>query len=261
MKKAWLLLVASVWLIPMLYMLLFSFFASIPYPHLLPQGFRLDFWAEALTRNPLLLGSLFTSLQLGVLTGAATTFLGFMTAKGLSCLPTHHAYYWFALLSLPLFIPAMVLVMGLHLLMLQLTMANTLPAILLAHVSISLPYATAIFLAYLRGIGTSMEEVARTLGCSSLYYYRKLLLPLLLPAFFFSFSIGFLLSFSDLFAVQLLGGGNIISFSMLMVPAISNSHWGSGAVMGSLFMAVHLVLFFLADRLLRRGLPLSDYFF
>jgi len=131
----------------------------------------------------------------------------------------------------------------------------------LAHVLISLPYSTAILTTYLVGIGSEMEEVARTLGCNVPYYYRKLLLPLLLPGLFLSFCIGFLLSFSELFSVLLLGGGNVLSFSMLMYPAIMNSQWGTGAVMGSIFLSIHLLLFFLADRWVRRSVLGTDYLF
>lgn len=249
------------WLIPMGYVVLFSVFSSIPFPELLPRHFSLQFWENTLARNALLIPGFFTSVQLAALTGLMTTLLGLMAARSLSRMKQPAFFTWFALVSLPLFVPAMILMLSLHLVMLRLSLANSKTAVLLAHVIISLPYATAILTAYFKGIGTGMEETAKTLGCSSFHYYGKLLLPLMKPGLFFSFSIGFLMSFSELFSVLLLGGGNVLTFSMLMYPAMTNSQWGTGAVLGTLFLLIHLAMFFLADRFVRKGLSSTDYLF
>ncbi len=260
-ETLWLTMLSVFWLIPMGYVLLFSFFAAIPFPELLPRHFSLQFWESTFRGNPMFFRALLTSLQLAAISGFLATLLGLMTARSLSRLPHNTSVGWFAFISLPLFAPAVILTIGLHLLMLRLALANSKTAVVLAHVLISLPYSTAILTTYLVGIGSEMEEVARTLGCNVPYYYRKLLLPLLLPGLFLSFCIGFLLSFSELFSVLLLGGGNVLSFSMLMYPAIMNSQWGTGAVMGSIFLSIHLLLFFLADRWVRRSVLGTDYLF
>jgi ABC-type Fe3+ transport system permease subunit len=69
------------------------------------------------------------------------------------------------------------------------------------------------------------------------------------------------MSFSELFSVLLLGGGNVLTFSMLMYPAMTNSQWGTGAVMGTLFLLIHLGLFLLADHWVRRSFSGTDYLF
>ena len=257
----WLTVLSALWLIPMGYVVLYSFFAAIPFPELLPSQFSLQFWENTLLRNTLFGPALYTSVQLAVFTGLITTALGMMAARSLSRMKRHTSLSWFALISLPLFVPAMILMLSLHLLMLRFSLANSKTAVLLAHVIISLPYATAILTAYFKGIGTGLEETAKTLGCTPFHYYRKLLLPLMMPGLFFSFCIGFLLSFSELFSVLLLGGGNVLTFSMLMYPAMTNSQWGTGAVMGTLFLLIHLGLFLLADRWVRRSLSGTDYLF
>ncbi|MDW7672834.1 MAG: ABC transporter permease subunit, partial [Bacillota bacterium] len=261
LAPAWLAMLATLWAIPMSYVILYSFFAAIPFPELLPRHFSLQFWENVLRRNALFVPGLFTSLQLAALTGLLTTMLGLLAARSLSRMKRSASLSWFALISLPLFVPAMILMLSLHLLMLRLSLANSPTAVLLAHVIISLPYAVAILTAYFRGIGNGMEETAKTLGCTSFHYHRKLLLPLMMPGLFFSFAIGFLMSFSELFSVLLLGGGNVLTFSMLMYPALTNSQWGAGAVMGTLFLLIHLSLFLLADHWTRRGQSGTDYLF
>jgi putative spermidine/putrescine transport system permease protein len=195
----WLAVLAGLWLIPMGYVLLYSFFAAIPFPELLPRRFSLQFWENTLSRNTLFLPGLLTSVQLAVLTGLITALLGLMAARSLSRMKRSTSLSWFALISLPLFVPAMILMLSLHLLMLRLSLANSKTAVLLAHVIISLPYATAILTAYFKGIGTGMEETAKTLGCTPFHYYRKLLLPLMMPGLFFSFASGFSCPFPNCF--------------------------------------------------------------
>ena len=256
-----LVLISVLWMLPMVYVVLFSFFAAIPFPELIPRGFSMQFWKNTLGRNALFLPGLYTSVRLAFGTGIITTLIGFLTARSLSRMKQSASLSWFALISLPLYVPAVVLMLSLHLVMLRLSLANTGIAVLAAHVIISLPYATAILTAYHKGIGSELEQAAKTLGCSLMYYHRKVLLPLMMPGLFLSFCIGFLLSFSELFSVLLLGGGNVLTFSMLMYPALTSSQWGSGAVMGTLFLAIHLSLFFLADGWVRRSSSQTDYLF
>lgn len=257
----WLMIMVALWMVPMMYVLLFSSFAAIPFPALIPSGFSFHFWENTLFRNSLFYQGLTTSLQLAVFTGVMTTLLGMVTARGLARMKRGTSLTWFALISLPLYVPAVVLMLSLHLMMIRFSLANTQTAVMAAHVIISLPYAVAILTAYSKGIGTGMEEAAKTLGCTAFNYHRKILLPLMMPGLFLSFCIGFLLSFSELFSVLLLGGGNVLTFSMLMYPAMTGSQWGTGAVMGTLFMAIHLVLFYLADGWVRRSLLKTDYLF
>lgn len=259
--SAVLVLISLMWMVPMAYVLLYSFFAAIPFPEIFPRHFSLQFWKNTLLRNTLFLPGLFTSVSLAFFTGIITTLLGLVTSRSLSRMKQAEFLSWFALISLPLYVPAVVLMIGLHLVMLRLSLANSGAAVLSAHVIISLPYATAILTAYQKGIGSQLENAAKTLGCGTLLYHRKVLLPLMMPGLFFSFCIGFLLSFSELFSVLLLGGGNVLTFSMLMYPALTSSQWGIGAVLGTLFMIVHLSLFFLADGWVRRSSSKNDYLF
>lgn len=259
LSRFWLLLLTVLWLVPMGYVVVYSFFAAIPFPDLLPRHFSFQFWEAVLKGNPLFFTALITSVQLALVTGFCTALLGLLASISLSRMKQGAALAWFSMISLPLFVPAMLLTFSLHLVMLRLSLANSRAAVLTAHVIISLPYAVAVLTAYLKGIGTGMEETAKTLGASPYYYYRKLLLPLVMPGLFFAFCIGFLLSFSELFSVLILGGGNVLTLSMLMYPAITNSQWGTGAVLGSLFLFIHLSLFFMADHWVRRGVGPSDY--
>lgn len=257
----WFLVLSGLWLVPMAYIVLLSFFASNPYPGLIPGNFSLQYWENTVTKNTLFFPGLLTSLQLAIFTGLITTLVGMMAAQGLSRMKKSKWIAWFALISLPLFVPAMVLMIGIHLVMLRLSLANTKAAVLTAHVIISLPYATAILAAYVKGIGPGMEEASKTLGCTPFHYFRKVLLPLMMPGLFFSFCIGFLVSFSELFSVLLLGGGNVLTFSMLMYPAITNGQWGNGAVMGTLFLFINASLFILASRWTRHRFSGTDYLF
>lgn len=154
--------------------------------------------------------------------------------------------------SLPLFIPSIALFIGIHKMMIRFSLVNTYLGIIIAHMIISIPYATNISISFFQGISRDMEDVARTLGCTNKNLFVKIMGPLMMPGILLSLSICFLLSFSEYFSVFLIGGGKIITLSMVMFPYISNSDYGNGAAMSLVFMVANLGVFFITDLMIRK---------
>jgi putative spermidine/putrescine transport system permease protein len=261
MKKAWMLVVSACLVLPLLVMALYSLFLRYPYPDLLPAGFTLSYWRRMVGENTLFWPSLVTSTIIGFLNGALSCIVGMMTARAITRRDRASKRLLILLTSLPLFIPAIALFLGVHLVMLRLRLVNTGIGIILAHMLVTVPYTTNVFISYFLGIQRDMERAAHVLGASPFVTFRRILLPLLKPGIWLAFSIGFLISFSEYFSTFLIGGGHIRTLSSLFYPYVGNADSGNGSVLGLVFVALNLAVFVLADTLAKRNKVVQTYLY
>lgn len=261
MKKIILIIISFVIIFPILLVLLLSFYSYYRYPLLLPEKFVLVYWINTIINNPRFYSSLLNSIFVGSLNGVFATIIGIMTSRAL-------VKYQFIgnkaikiIFSIPLFIPAIALFMGIHLVMIKFQLINTYAGVILAHMLISIPYATSIFISFFQGINKDMENAAKTMGCRTNRLYLKILLPLLAPGIYLSFSISFLISFSEYFSTFLIGGGRVQTLSFMLYPYIVNGDMGNAAALSVVFIAVNISVFLLADFLSHKKIKIDNYLF
>lgn len=261
MKKVILLASSLVILVPIALSIMLSMYAYYRYPLLLPNKFTLEFWENTIRNNGLFYSSVGNSLLIGVFNGVLVSLIGLMTARALVKYEFIGRSFMKSLFSLPLFIPSMALFMGAHTMMIKLQLINSFAGVVLAHMLISIPYATSIFIALLQGIHPDIENAARTLGCKQTMIYTKVLLPLLAPGIVLSFAVGFLISFSEYFSTFLIGGGKVLTLATILYPYITNRDTGNAAVLGIIFISVNMLLLFIADYLYRKKRKISTYLY
>lgn len=236
-----------IFLLPLAYLLMLSLFSFYRYPKLLPCHFTLAYWQNVIFMNPLFYKGLISSLIIGTLTAILATVIGLMTGKAVKQYNKTVAI----LVSLPLFIPGIVLFLSMHQVVLASPVKNSLLGIVLVHSVICLPYTTNIAIAYYHGIPKEYDAISKTLGGSSWYTFKKIYLPLLKPGIAMSLMMSFLISNTEYFSTFLIGGGKVVTLSMVMFPYISNSDYGHASVMGLIFIGIHAVLFIAIDYIVK----------
>ncbi|MCH4889948.1 ABC transporter permease subunit [Acidaminobacter sp. JC074] len=246
-------LVWAVILIPIIMMTLLSVFSYYKFPQVLPSNFTLDYWHDVLIKNPLFYKGLFSSIVIGLSTSLMSTIIGFLTGRALVYHLGGFSKGLALLISMPLLIPGMILFMGMHQVILITPFKNTMLGIVLVHTVITLPYTTNIAIAYFTGIPKAYEMISSTLGAGYHQTFLRITLPLLKPGLSLSLVISFLISNTEYFSTFLIGGGKVISLSMVMFPYINNADYGHSAVMGIIFLGIHLFLFLIVDRLSRKS--------
>lgn len=261
MKRLILLVVIFVFVFPILLLLLFSVFSYYRYPLMFPHKFTLEFWENTLLGNYLFYAGILNSIVVGILNGVSATTVGIMTARALVKYKFPGRGIIKVIFSLPLFIPSIALFMGVHLMMIKFHLINSCMGVVLGHMLISIPYTVSIFISFFQGIGPDMENVARTMGCSKIKLFSKILIPLLAPGIYLSFSISFLISFSEYFSTFLIGGGKVLTLSTMLYPYISNGDTGSSAVLGIIFILINALMFLFADYLSRKKIKITNYLF
>lgn len=261
MKNLWLFAVCGSIGFSFLSLFLLSFFSYFPYPLLFPEKFSGQFWENTMFHNSLFYEAVINSFVLGICNGLASTMVGIMGGRALERYEFRGRVAVSWLVSMPLFIPTIVLFIGVHSMMIKFSLINTYLGVVMSHMIISIPYTTSIFRAFFRGIHPDMENVARTLGCKDVMLYRKILVPLLMPGIFLSFGISFLISFSEYFSTFLVGGGSVITLSMIMYPYVNNGDVGNGSVLGIVFLGITVGLFYLMDVVVTKKLKVESYLY
>ena len=180
---------------PLAVMIIFAFDDS--FVQTLPwSGFTTKWFHNAFS-NEELIDSLKRSLWIGVVAAILATLLGLITAVGMTAHKLRLRGAITALVLLPLVIPYIVLAVGMLILLNWLGLQRTLLAVLIGHVAVSVPYCLLIILPRLRTLDQAIVDAARDLGASPWTAFRRVTLPLVMPALFASALIAFTISFDE----------------------------------------------------------------
>jgi putative spermidine/putrescine transport system permease protein len=189
------------------------------------------------------------SLVLGICTTAAALVLGVGAAYGLDrySFPGKRAIALF-LLS-PIFVPAIVIALGLYLYLGRFHLTGTLPGLILSHTIITMPFVIISVSAGLRHVDRNLETAAMVMGAGRLLILRKVTLPLLRPALVAGGLFAFLISFDEVVIAYFISN---VSTQTLPVKMYSSIHWEISPVLAAvatlmtvLSLAVCLVVVFL----------------
>lgn len=159
-------------------------------------NFTLQWFSEVLA-DPELLEALSRSLIVAIGSSFTATVLGLLGAMALHRWRNRARLFlgWMSYVSLltPELVLAISLLSWYALLGLRLSLAT----VVIAHVSLTLPFVIMVIGARLDGLDASLDDAARDLGATDWRILTRVTLPLLKPALVTGFLLAFLLSFDD----------------------------------------------------------------
>ena len=216
--------------LPLFFLLLFSFTERYAWPELFPTSFSLrSFKSILFQRKALFQDTLFSMAKYQNEEG--------LRGKGILAF----------LVNFPIMIPATVFAMGAQILFLKIKILNPFVTVFLAHVLYALPYAVSFLQ---EGMSRKMklyEEQGRVMGAVGGRLFWKISLPLLYPYIFPAFMMSYILSMSQYILTLILGGGKVKSLSLIMVPYIQSGERNLASAYGLIFLCSSFLLFFLLD--------------
>jgi len=202
---------------PIAILLVFSFNSS-PIPVFPLSGFTLQWYHDFLTNGDMQ-GALETSAIIATVSSVGAVALGILAAIGLTRRRFRGQLGVTALLLSPLVIPLLVLGVSLALLFHELGMQRSIYTVMIGHVVITVPYTILVIRPRLGQIDASLGEAAYDLGAGPLTTFRRVTLPLILPAVVSAFMIAFTTSFDE-FAVAYFLVGPRLTFPVYLYSAI-----------------------------------------
>jgi spermidine/putrescine transport system permease protein len=180
---------------PLAVLIVFSFndsqIQTLPY-----AGFTLR-WFHAVFSNGDLIAAVQRSAVIAVVTAIGATLLGLITAVAMTARRLALRRVVTALVLLPLVIPYIVLAVGLLILLSWLGLRQALWAVVLGHIAVSVPYCLLVILPRLRTVDQAIVDAARDLGAGAWAAFRRITLPLIVPALLSSAILAFTISFDE----------------------------------------------------------------
>ena len=241
--QAVLFLLATVILLPCLLLLVWMFTERWAWPALLPQRFSLRAAAEVFGRRGELLKVFFSSVLISTAVAALSAVIGVMTCRALVFYDFFGKRLMGFLTILPFMVPATVFAMGIQLTFIRMGLNNTISGVILAHLICSLPYGVRLIMDGTKALGKELEDQARVLGASPWQAFYKVSLPVLAPVILSAASMAYVVSFSQYFLTLMIGGGQVRTFSIVMVPYLQSGDRSMASVYSVLFLAVTLSVF------------------
>jgi spermidine/putrescine transport system permease protein len=231
---------------------LFSFNDSVQAAFPL-KGFTLA-WYASLSGNEALTGALETSVMIGLIAATLATGCGvtiaYMEIYGRSRLAGSIS----AIARLPILIPGVIVGISLLILVNLAGLGPSRIAIVLGHVLVALPTTTVIMRGRFIGIPRSIPEAAEDLGAREAIVFRRIMLPLALPAMGSAFMLAFLTSFDEFIVAFFLAGTQptlpLYIWSQLRFP----KSLPTVMALGTSILAASIVIAGCAEWLRRRGL-------
>lgn len=218
--------VPTILLVTGTFMKLFGFFN-------IAEPWTLDNWRATLN-DPVLLRSLWNTLAIGLGSG----FIGvlFYSAIAYAIVKTRYSGRWLLdfLSWLPWSIPGILLGIALLWTFLQtkifLPLYGTIYLLMIAMVIKSMPFGTQMIKSVLLQLGNDLEEASKVCGGTWLDTFRRVILPLTMPALITVGLVGFISAARDISTVVLLGSGKSRTLSLLMLDFAAGAEFEKATV-------------------------------
>jgi spermidine/putrescine transport system permease protein len=146
------------------------------------------------------------SLKVGVATALLSTLLGLTAAKAVTRYQMRGAGAALGFISLPLFIPDIVLGLSLLLLLGAAGLPLSLAAVVLGHLLVCVPFALTVLIARFEGFDANLEEASADLGEDGWMTFWRITFPLMLPGITASLLLTFITSFDEFLVAYFLSG-------------------------------------------------------
>lgn len=205
------------------------------------EGFTLKWYAE-LFNNVAVRNALKMSLTVAIITVVVATIAGTLTAYGLYKYKFRGKRALRTTILLPIVMPYVVTGAALLAFFTRLVhIPLGYPSILIAHISFSVPLAVFVVLGRMARIDWTLEEASADLGADRLTTWRKITLPLLLPAIIASAALIFPWSFDDFTITYFVAG---VGSTTLPIYVFSQLRYGATPVIntiGTIFVTLPII--------------------
>jgi len=218
-----------------------------PWPGLWPEVLSLRTVQELLFGAHPLPQLLLSSILLALAVGILGTVVGAMTARATELYRFRGKGLVHFGAFLPLLVPGTVFAMGIQITLIRLGLSDTVAGVVLVHLIAALPYCITIMTDVTRAVGDRLEEQAMVLGAGPLRAFCQTTLPALLPGLLSSVSMGFILSYSQYFTTLMVGGGQVRTIALVLVPYIQSGDRSLAAGYSVAFVGSALLTFFLFE--------------
>ncbi|OEH84977.1 hypothetical protein BHU72_07240 [Desulfuribacillus stibiiarsenatis] len=155
------------------------------------------------------------------------------------------------ILIMPIMIPPYAIMMGLQLLFLRAGITDQMIGVIIAHIFPTLPYMVRALTISYSAAGREWEEVASVLGASKRQTFTAVTIPYLLPGIIAGSFLVVIISISQYIITMIIGGGQVVTLPLLLVPFILGDNPVIAAAYNSLFAFLAIGIMILMEVFLK----------
>lgn len=199
--------------LPILIMIVFSFNGSRSLTNW--AGFSTQ-WYTQLFNSRDMMAAVMTTVSIALISTVISTFVGTITAIGLSKSNKVIKETVLMISNLPILNPEIVTAIGLMLLFSAFAIRRGFATMLLAHIAFSIPYVILTILPKLRTLDPNIAEAAMDLGATPWQALIKVIVPQITPGIVAGALIAFTMSFDDFVISYFVTGNGVKNISILV---------------------------------------------
>lgn len=240
-------------IIPFIIMIIWSVSVRWPWPSILPDSLSLRSLKELLWGSHQLIPLLLSSILLSTLVGVLSTVISLMASRAIEVdqIPGARFFRFFSLLIFV--VPATAFTMGIHYYMIRGGLSDTYLGVVLAHVVMSIPYSMNILLDLTKRVGKRLEEQAVVLGEHPVKAFFSTSFKELIPGMLSSFSMAFIVSYSQYFMTLIIGGGRVKTLALVLVPYIQEGDRSLASAFATAFVGSGILVVMLVELIMKKG--------
>ncbi len=243
--------IAAFLLLPIVFIVLLSFGSSqwLVFP---PPGWTLK-WYEQFFSNPDWMQAAYTSLKVALLTTVCALALGLPCAFALvrGKFPGRELLY--ALFTLPMIVPLVIIAVAVYALFLKLGYTGTLLAFVISHVIVALPFTIISIINSLKLFDQSIEDAAVICGASRLQAIVKVTFPAIRPGMMAGALFAFLVSWDEVVLSVMMASPNLQTLPVKMWTTLRQDLTPVIAVASTLLIGLSLLIMIVAAVIRRRS--------
>ncbi len=246
---------------PLLVLIVWSFSKSWPWPHMLPSEMGLRGWTYFFEPTSKAIKSLLYSVWLSAVVTVITIIISIPASKALGIYNFKGKKVVEFLILAPLIVPPVAIAMGIHISFIKMGLANTFIGVVLVHLVPCIPYSVRVLKNVFEITGESLEMQARVLGAGPFQTFKNVTLPIIAPGIVSAASLVFIISFSQYFLTFLIGGGRVVTFSMMMFPFVQSGDRMMASVYSIVLILTALGCLQVMEKIVKAYYRSGKYFF
>ena len=232
-----------------------------PYPALLPEVMSWEYYYHVFIQNARTASAIATSILLALSAGFIALLIAVPAAKAL----THYNFFGKGfvkiLVLLPIIVPGIAVTIGNQISMIRLGLTGTFLGVAIIHTLFALPFAIRIMSNVFEAVGDRLEHQAAVLGAGPVFIFRRVTLPQIMPGVLAAFTLSFTISIAQYITTFMIGGGRIITVTILLVPHIQGGQTHIAAVYSLLLIAAAVCSLYLMEYVVRRYYNFENVFY
>jgi putative spermidine/putrescine transport system permease protein len=213
------------------------------FPDLMPEYFGARPWRSLLSGQSDLLSSLFTSILISLSVATIVTFISFFASRQIAYSAIGKEILWMT--YLPYVFAPVLLGAILQYFFIRYGMSGKLGGVLIGQLIITFPYGIIFFMSFWNTRIQSLENLVSTIGGSSLQTFKRVLLPMALPAISLVFFQTFLISWFEYGMTMLIGIGQVQTLTVKVFQYINSANINYAAAASLLLIIPPLLLLWL----------------